>query len=222
MKKAKIAVQILLILTIISCAKDQTNVSTEEPLKTEIRVPGDYLTIQAAVDAAKDNEVIILSPGTYKLTTTLLIDKKITLASEFINSNDVTDIDNVIITSDSNLDPLILFQDGSEESICTGLTFLNATKQLTVECDYMDITHCKFFDSGSDALSFEGAGGYVAHNYFENCGDEAIDADNSLDWIVEYNEIINPNDDGLEIRLHNDNKAERLHIIRYNFINRIF
>ena len=219
MKKTIIALQITLVFIIFSCGKDRSNDLPDNLPKKEIRVPQDYSTIQAAVIAADSDDIIILGPGTYNLTETVLVNKKITLTSEFINSSNESDVDKVIITSDNNLDPLILFQDGSEESICKGLTFQNALKQLTVECDYMDITHCKFFDSGSDALSFEGAGGYVGYNYFENCGDEAIDADNSLSWIVEYNEIINPNDDGLEIRMHNDNKAERLHIIRYNYIS---
>ena len=31
----------------------------------EISVPGDYLTIQSAIDAAVDGETIVVSPGTY-------------------------------------------------------------------------------------------------------------------------------------------------------------
>ncbi|PCJ97705.1 MAG: hypothetical protein COA50_04500 [Flavobacteriaceae bacterium] len=212
-------VLVFLLSLAISCGKDEPRLIVPNQLTTEIKVPEDYATIQEAINAAKEGEVILLSPGTYSITEPLKINKKVTLASNYINTENDSDVDQVVITSNQNLEPLILFEDGSEESVCTGITFKNARKQVIIECDYMTITHCKFFDSGSDALSFEGAGGYVAYNYFENCGDEAIDADNSLDWIVEYNEIINPKDDGLEIRLHNDNKAERVHIIRYNYIS---
>ena len=83
----------------------------------------------------------------------------------------------------------------------------------------MKVTYCKFFDNSSDALNIEAAGGYFAYNYFENNGDEAIDADDSLDWIAEYNTIINPGDDGFEIRLHNNDFSQRTHIIRYNYIS---
>lgn len=184
-----------------------------------IRVPEDYATIQEAIDASNDDDVIILSPGTYILTETVVINKRITLTSEFINSNEDSDVDGTVITSTASLDPLLLFNAGALNSKCIGITFKDAHKQLTMACDYMEVIHCKFFDNTSDAVSLEGAGGYVAYNYFENCGDEAIDADDSLDWIVEYNTIINPGDDGLEIRLHNNDNSARLHIIRYNYIS---
>ncbi len=200
-------------------AEAKYELAAVKPMAVVIRVPEDFSTIQEAVDAANDNDVIILSPGTYTLTETVVINKRITLTSEFINSNEESDVDATVITSADNLDPLVQFNAGALDAICTGLTFRDAHKQLTLECDYMEVTYCKFFDNGSDAVSLEGAGGYFAYNYFENCGDEAIDADNSLDWIVEYNTIINPGDDGLEIRLHNNDNSARLHIIRYNYIS---
>ena len=184
-----------------------------------IRVPDDYATIQEAVDAAQDGDVLIVMPGTYTISETILIDKRITLVSRYFESGDPADIQATVITSASGLDPLVQFDPGSENSVCSGLTFSGAHKQLTVMNTYMEITYCEFYDSASDALSLEGAGAYIGYNYFENCGDEAIDADDSLDWIVEYNTIINPGDDGLEIRLHNNDMSARTHEIRYNYIS---
>jgi len=165
-----------------------------------IRVPQDFASIKDAIAAASDDDTIILAPGTYTLTETVLVNKRITLTSEYMNTED-------------------LFNESALNSKCIGLTFRGARKQLTTECEYMEVTYCKFFDNGSDALSIEAGGGYFAHNYFENNGDEAIDADDSLNWIAEYNTIINPGDDGFEVRLHNNNGAERKHIIRYNYIS---
>ncbi len=184
-----------------------------------IRVPQDFASIQEAIAAANNDDTIILAPGTYTLTETVLVNKRITLTSEYMNTEDDQDIDNTIITGPTNLDPLVLFNESALDSKCIGLTFRGARKQLTTECEYMEVTYCKFFDNGSDALSIEAGGGYFAHNCFENNGDEAIDADDSLDWIAEYNIIINPGDDGFEIRLHNNDRSERLHIIRYNYIS---
>lgn len=191
----------------------------EQPFFAVIRVPEDYPTIQEAVNAANNDDVIILSQGTYALTETVIINKRLTLASEYINSESQEDVDNTIITGPDNLDPLILFNTNTTGSSCTGITFRGARKQLTLECEYMEVTHCAFFDNGSDALSIEAGGGYFAYNYFENNGDEAIDADDSLDWIVEHNTIINSGDDGLEIRLQNNTGLARTHIIRYNYIS---
>lgn len=185
----------------------------------DIRVPQDFASIQDAVNESQTGDIIILSPGTYNIDETIVIDKQITLTSEFINSNEQSDINNTVITSSYSLDPLVLFTNSASNSKCIGITFKEAHKQLTVECEYIEVTNCYFFDSVSDALSLEGAGGYIAHNYFENCGDEGIDADDSLDWIIEYNTIINPGDDGIEIRLQNNDGATRLHTIRYNFIS---
>lgn len=198
---------------------NKSHITTVDYVAAVIRVPEDYATIQEAVDAASDDDVIILSRGTYTLTETVIINKRITLTSEFVNSGDEADVDATVVNSNNSLDPLILFNAGALNSKCVGITFKDAHKQLTLACDYMEVLHCKFFDNTSDALSLEGAGGYMAFNYFENCGDEAIDADDSLDWIVEYNTIINPGDDGLEIRLHNNDNSARLHIIRYNYIS---
>lgn len=191
----------------------------EDPFFAVITVPEDYPTIQEAVDAANDDDVIILSQGTYALTETVIINKRLTLTSEYINSESQEDVDNTIITGPDNLDPLFLFNASTTGSICTGITFRGARKQLTLECEYMEVTHCRFFDNSSDALSIEAGGGYFAYNYFENNGDEAIDADDSLDWIVEHNTIINSGDDGLEIRLQNNTGLERTHIIRHNYIS---
>tara|TARA_R110001583_G_scaffold59697_1_gene177498 strand:+ start:79633 stop:82182 length:2550 start_codon:yes stop_codon:yes gene_type:complete len=184
-----------------------------------IRVPQDYSFIQEAVDAANDNDIVLLAPGAYNITESVLVDKPITLTSEFFISKDEADVDATIITSPTNLDPLVLFTASAAGSKVLGITFKEAHKQLTLECEYMEVTYCKFYDNSSDALSIEGGGGYFAYNYFENNGDEAIDADDSLDWTVEYNTIINPNDDGLEIRLHNNDNSPRLHVIRYNYIS---
>tara|TARA_R110000868_G_scaffold82956_10_gene234161 strand:+ start:59179 stop:61773 length:2595 start_codon:yes stop_codon:yes gene_type:complete len=184
-----------------------------------IRVPQDYSFIQEAVDATNENDIVLLAPGAYNITESVLVDKPITLTSEYFISKDEADVDATIITSPTNLDPLVLFTASAAGSKVLGVTFKEAHKQLTLECEYMEVTYCKFFDNSSDALSIEGGGGYFAYNYFENNGDEAIDADDSLDWTVEYNTIINPNDDGMEIRLHNNDNSARLHTIRYNYIS---
>jgi hypothetical protein len=184
-----------------------------------IRVPQDYPTIQEGVNAANDNDIVLIAPGTYTVSETIIVDKPIKLTSEYLTSNNEADIDATVITGPTNLDPLLLFTDTATGAECAGLTFRGARKQVTLECKYMKVTHCKFFDNGSDALNIEAAGGYFAYNYFENNGDEAIDADDSLDWIAEYNTIINPGDDGFEIRLHNNDRSERLHVIRNNYIS---
>src|SRR3989304_4596304 len=52
-----------------------------EGTKSILRVPGDYPTIQAAIDAAADGDTIVVSAGTYKETLRIL-SKDITLQGE--------------------------------------------------------------------------------------------------------------------------------------------
>lgn len=186
--------------------------------KATIRVPQDFETIQEAVEAANEDDIIVLSPGIYSLTETVFIDKPISLVSEFFFSENEADIDATVITSEDRLDPLVHFNVTASNSICQGITFRDSRKQLTLECEYMEVLNCKFYDNTSDALSVEGGGGYFEANYFENNGDEAFDADHSLNWVFNNNIIINPGDDGLEIRLHNDDFSERFHSISNNYI----
>lgn len=70
--------RILLILAVLAPAALSTSAT--------IRVPTDYATIQGAVDAAQNDDVIIVNPGTYLLTDTLRLQKRVTLRSTFDES----------------------------------------------------------------------------------------------------------------------------------------
>jgi hypothetical protein len=63
---------------------------------TSIRVPQEYPTIQAAINASQNGDAIIVSPGIYNEALTIS-GKTITLASEFYLTNDPARIDQTII-----------------------------------------------------------------------------------------------------------------------------
>ncbi len=82
-----------------------------------IHVPGDFSTIQAAIDAAKDGDEIIVAPGTYVENITLL-GKPITLRSE--SGAEVTTIDGGGVRS------VVRCENGeSSETIIQGFTLTN-------------------------------------------------------------------------------------------------
>ena len=57
-----------------------------------LQVPGDFSTVQAAIDAAADGDVIHLAPGVYPENLSLVVPKSVTLQSDFVVSGDPEDI----------------------------------------------------------------------------------------------------------------------------------
>ena len=182
-----------------------------------LHVPGEHGEISTAVGEASDGDTVLVAPGTYTQSDTLRIDKAITLASDFIFTRDEKDIDETII--DSAIDTFRQWVELSavNSRVC-GFTFMGTsdhTVNMTSFFSYLE--YCKFL-GGKDQLSISDGGGYVGHCYFENAGDDGIDCDNSLAWIIEHNTIVNAHDDGLEVRLHDKDGPLTTHICRWNRI----
>jgi hypothetical protein len=188
-----------------------------------IHIPDNYLTIQEGIDFATEGDTILISQGTY-INESLLVDKRLVLTSNFIDTEEIAEIDNTIIKA-SSIAPKEWMLINSE---ATGTKIIglkiegNEEHSLAITNGYTEIIHCKFI-GGNDQLSFEGssdqpAGGYVGYCYFEGAGDDGIDCDNSGNWIIEYNTIVNSHQDGIEVRLHPKSEPLTTHIFRYNTI----
>ncbi|HWB01020.1 MAG TPA: right-handed parallel beta-helix repeat-containing protein [Pirellulales bacterium] len=176
-------------------------VSTEA---REISVPKHHATIQAAIDAAADDDTIIVAEGTY--TEKLKIaGKKLTLASTdyFRNADDWRVVEKTIL--DGGPDgkkkgaPIVEVKQGAELKLI-GFTIQNSHHAVVVS-GRIDASHNRFVENG-DALSFEDGRGHVSQNIFENNSDDGIDMDGSSAAVIERNVIRNNKDDGIEIRLH--------------------
>jgi hypothetical protein len=71
-----------------------------------LHVPGDFSSIQAAVDAADYGDTVLVDPGRYFENVIIQGNRKaITLASQFINTGDTNDIKNTIIDAGAPLNP---------------------------------------------------------------------------------------------------------------------
>lgn len=61
-----------------------------------LKVPSGHPTIDVAIGVASDGDTILIARGTYEHTT-LNVNKRLTLASHYINTKDQIDIDETII-----------------------------------------------------------------------------------------------------------------------------
>ena len=186
-------------------------------ISATIHVPKEKPTLEDALKASTPGDTIILAPGKYMQAKPVEIDKPVTIASQFIYTGDRKTIDNTIIApaSETMHEWFILSADSVN---IIGLKFYgNENHTLNNTAAYARIAYCKFIN-GKDQLSFSGGGGYIGYCYFENAGDDAIDCDQSIDWIIEHNIIINAYQDGIEIRLHKKNGPLTTHIFRNNTV----
>ena len=96
-----------------------------------INVPGDYSTIQAAINAAKNGDLVLVADGTY-LENINFMGKAITVASHFINDPDTSHITNTIIDGSNPAHPdsgtVVMFKSGEDtNSVLCGFTITGGT-----------------------------------------------------------------------------------------------
>jgi hypothetical protein len=81
-----------------------------------------------------------------------------------------------------------------------GLTIRNADDGITAMRPFT-LTRCLVTET-TDGVDYEGGGGRVTHCRFAHNRDDGIDLDGATAAIIRYNEIVDNEDDGIEIRLH--------------------
>lgn len=182
-----------------------------------IKVPSEQPTIAAAVAAATAGDTILLAVGTHSVEAKLEIDKPLTIASHYLENNREESIKETIVQGlDEAGKQWFTLTKAATGSRVVGLTFQgNNSHTLAIENSDSEVSHCRFI-GGVDQLSFEGGGGRVAYCHFEGARDDAIDADESVSWVVEHCSITKCRDDGIEIRLHKKGPPLTTHIVRHN------
>jgi parallel beta-helix repeat protein len=179
-----------------------------------LHVPQDYATIQAAIDAALNDDVIVVSPGTYN-ETPVIAGKRIILASTFYTTQERAVIDQTIIDGGGAATIVTIDNDASGTqligfTIQDGEDGINLRTQASILDNKIHLT--------MDGIDSTSGGGLIKGNLFENNTDDGVDFDNESSGTIENNIIRNNEDDGIEVRLH-DYNGPRLDItIRGNTI----
>ena len=140
-------------------------------------VPGWYPTIQAAIDASNNGDVILVAPGTYT-ESPILSGKALTIASHFYYTSDRSNISQTII--DGGGSGWVIRFDSSVGSgaAIIGLTLRHADDGLRTlsKVNFLD----NIVTNVGDGIDFGGgSGGVVRGCLFHNNSDDAIDLDNN-------------------------------------------
>jgi len=108
----------------VTMYSDRTvTVIMEQP--TTIKVPGDYLSIQEALDAASDGDVIIVNKGRYRSAGIDIQGKAITITST--NPDDPVSVAETIIDCEGYVNSGVRFSsDSGPDTVLNGLTIANA------------------------------------------------------------------------------------------------
>lgn len=105
-----------------------------------INIPADYPTIQQGIDAAVNNDIVLVQPGTYVENINYL-GKDIIVASLFLTTEDTAYISQTIIDGNQN-GSVVSFENGeSQNALLTGFTLTNgysASSGGAISCVY----HC--------------------------------------------------------------------------------
>jgi parallel beta-helix repeat protein len=109
--------------TIIFCAL-LVLFSVHQAQATIIHVPGDYPTIQQAIDATTDGDTVLVQPGTY-VENINFNGHNIIVGSLFLTTGDTSYIDSTIIDGDSS-GWVVTFHNGEDSTaVITGFTIQN-------------------------------------------------------------------------------------------------
>ena len=196
-------------------ATDQVTITVREAATSMLRVPADFPTIQAALNAAPLHGLVLVSPGTYR--ENVVIPRTLTLASTYYTTGNPSLVDSTVISGPaSGTDTVFVSAAAGPDTHVVGLTVRDGKDGIEVAGSA--VLESNVIVSGSDAVDFpKGSAGLVHDNVMRQNGDDGVDLDQST--VVVTDNLMEGNaGDGIEARLTNHTAPLRDVIVRGNRI----
>jgi len=173
-----------------------------------IHVPGDFSTIQDAIDAAGEGDTVLVADGTYYENINFLGKKPLLVTSEFIMDGDTNHINNTIIDGSQPEDPdfgsvVSMITGEDTTTVLCGFTITGGTGTLVAVAGNARLAGGVMFGSGGKLIN-----NYIEYNNLSNegwAGGGGIFAGGPLDtlpWVVlrenriTHNTVISSNNQG--------------------------
>ena len=165
-----------------------------------IRVPGDYPTIQAAINASKAGDIIQVSAGIYNENLTL--DKPISLVAETFD--EINPVNNNTVIDGGGLGTTITVPPGlTQVPTIRGFVIRNGVD--TIQAASPFVAEFNYIHSANNLVSYQlGSGGFNRGNIYFGARDNAIRLDNmDRQVLIENNRIMYSVNSGIEVSLQN-------------------
>lgn len=165
-----------------------------------LRVPGEYPTIQAAIDAAQPGNIIRVSAGVYN--ENLVLNKPVSLIAETFD--EINPANNRVVIDGRGGAAAILIPAGLPQMpTIRGFVIQNSVDGIQASSPF--IAEFNFLHSANTLVSYQqGGGGFNRNNVYFNANDNAIRLDHTdRTLLIENNRIMYSANAGIEISLQN-------------------